>query len=357
VDARAVPAIDAALAAGQVRTVDGGPVWRLEPAGAPAGVAGTFRQVAHACVFHVSGAAGGRDRGCGVHAALGHLALPRSCQHFPRVCLIDRRGVRVSLSHYCPTAASMLVEYEKPVTVVDGPPAVPGLDVPEGLDVRRELPPRLTGRVLTDLDGFDAWERHLVEVLAGEAAAPRAEDAVAQVLADARRLTAWRPGVRTFTEAVAALARTRAPAAPSDRDVAAMHEPATWVDSMTVAADACRPPWTWKDAPADLAALDARYVAIDWDESGATVRRYLAAKAFGSWLAYQADAALGLASWLRLCLGVVRLEAVRACAVAGRRLDRELLHTALRQSDLLLVHYADSLSMARACGQAPAADG
>lgn len=350
VDARAVAVIDAALASGRLRTMDGAPGWRLEPVDAPADIAGTFRQVAGACVFHVPGAAGAGDRRCAVHAALGHVALPSSCQHFPRVCLIDRRGVRVSLSHYCPTAASMLIEYEGPVTVVDGPAAVPGVDVPEGLDARRDLPPRLTGRVLTDLDGFDAWERHLVEVLAGEGAAPRAEDAVAVVLADARRVAEWRPGVLTFGEAVTALARTRAPVTPPSRDVAAMLDPGTWVASMTVAAAACRLPWTWADAPADLAALDARYVAIAWDDHGVIVRRYLAAKAFGSWLAYQADAALGVASWLRLCLGVLRLEAVRACAVAGRRLDRELLHTALRQADLLLVHYADSLSMARACG-------
>ncbi len=74
------------------------------------------------------------------------------------MCLIDARGVRVSLSHYCPTAAAMIFDDDGPVTIVDGPPAVPGRAVPEGLDARAALPPRLTDRVLTDLEGLTAWE-------------------------------------------------------------------------------------------------------------------------------------------------------------------------------------------------------
>ena len=37
--------------------------------------------------------------------------------------------------------------------------------MPEGLDVRGQLPPRLTDRVLIDLDGLTAWEAHVVATL------------------------------------------------------------------------------------------------------------------------------------------------------------------------------------------------
>ena len=66
---------------------------------------------------------------------------PLSCVHFPYVCLIDARGVHVTLSHYCPTAAALLFEHTGPIEIVEGPSPVPGLDIPEGLDARESLPP------------------------------------------------------------------------------------------------------------------------------------------------------------------------------------------------------------------------
>ena len=107
-----------------------------------------------------------------MHATLGHEALPSSCQHFPRVCLVDTRGVRVALSHFCPTAAAMLVDATHPVAIVRGPEAVPGVGVPEGLDARDVLPPSLSDRVLMDLDALTAWEAHIVQALAGPSRGP-----------------------------------------------------------------------------------------------------------------------------------------------------------------------------------------
>jgi len=77
------------------------------------------------------------------------------------------------------------------------------------------------------------------------------------------------------------------------------------------------------------------------------VRRYLATKAFGAWVTYQADAARGLVRWLQLAHDVLRVEAARACGEANRPLDGDLLFTAVRQTDLLLTHYADGLAVAR----------
>src|SRR4030095_15063922 len=45
---------------------------------------------------------------CIVHRDLGFDALPLTCQHFPRVAIQDPRGIFITLSHFCPTAASML---------------------------------------------------------------------------------------------------------------------------------------------------------------------------------------------------------------------------------------------------------
>ena len=201
------------------------------------------------CVFHTPvatrhGAAAGGRCTCAVHTALGHAALPASCQHFPRVCLIDDRGVRVSLSHYCPTAAAMIVDDDRPVTIVDGPPAVPGRAVPEGLDVRGQLPPRLTERVLTDLDGLTAWERHVVAALAGPASVRTRRSARGAVAADARRLAALAPAsAMSLADAVAALAADRAPPMPSPRPRAGLAEPGPGRRGSRSPPRTCRAPW------------------------------------------------------------------------------------------------------------------
>lgn len=342
VDERAVPAIEAAVIGGRLRPSDGGVRWLVESAEAPEGVAGTFRQVGGACVFHRPGPAGRPGtHECGVHATLGHQALPATCQHFPRVCLVDDRGVRVSLSHACPTAAAMLVGTDAPVTIVAGPPAVPGLEVPEGLDVRDQLPPRLSSTVLMDLEAATAWEAHVVSSLAGPGASGPVAPALAALGRDADTLARWRPGGPALSEAIAALdpgtgtAAGAAVAGVPRLDIAAVES------AQALVAGACRTPWNWRPLPDDLAGADARFVAPVWHDWAPVVRRYLAARAFGAWIAYQADAARALVAWLDLAAVVLRVEAVRAAAAAGRTLDRAALVEAVGQADLLLVHYAD----------------
>jgi hypothetical protein len=50
---------------------------------------------------------------------------------------------------------------------------------------------------------------------------------------------------------------------------------------------------------------------------------------------------------LRVALGVLRAEAGRGCAEAGRVLDAGLLKQAVRRADLLLVHLVDPDALAR----------
>src|SRR5918992_40042 len=90
---------------------------------------------------------------CVVHRDLGEAALPATCRHFPRLAVRDARGTFITLSHFCPTAASMLFREDVGVEIVTAPPAFPPADY-EGLVVNSDdWPPLLNPRVLMDLDG------------------------------------------------------------------------------------------------------------------------------------------------------------------------------------------------------------
>lgn len=328
--------IGGALIEGHIQTSDRQAAWLVTDPASPPDVAGRLRVLAKGhCVFHHRG--GEMAAGCAVHAAVGHGALPSSCQHFPRLCLIDARGVHVTLSHYCPTAAGLLFDADDPATIVEGPDAVPGWDVPEGLDARDVLPPALTPQVLMDQEGYTAWEQHMIASLAG--ARPRGrtiDEAVGLLVSDAATLARWRPGRQTLAEAVGALDASVAEPGGTRARMALFEE----------ARAACHEPWTWPEAPATLDRLDARLVAPVWPAFDAVLRRYLASHAFGAWAAYQGRTMAAVVKGIGRALAVVRVEAVRVADVAGRPLDRGGMTEAIRQADLLLRHYADHRRLA-----------
>lgn len=255
--------------------------WLRPAPEAPATIAGVIAHTRDGrCVF--------RDEGCEIQRALGHAALPSACQHFPREVLIDARGAFVTLSHYCPTAADLLFDHDGPIGIVEGPPAVPVGD-PEGLDARGVLPPLLSDGVLMDLEGYSAWEAHLVHVLTSDDGRTP-EDALATLGSDLGVLQQWRPGGRSLSEAIT---RLPASAAGSSRAV----PPIT-------AGPGCSP------GLSDL-----------------VIRRYLAARAFASWMAYQAGGMAAVLTHLRLALAVLREHHARAP-----------LKESIRQTDLKLMH-------------------
>ncbi|MEO8681205.1 MAG: YkgJ family cysteine cluster protein [Vicinamibacterales bacterium] len=215
-------------------------LWLVPLSGAPEDVAGTLAigDNDH-CVFHVG-------QSCAIHSA-----KPSACRHFPYVCLIDQRGVHVTLSHYCPTAASLLFEHDGPIEIVEGPPPIAGLEIPEGLDARESLPPLASATRLMSFQEFSDWET------------------------------------------------------------------------------------------AQIAMLSKR-VARDWPVFGNVVARYLAAKLFASWAAYQGDGTDAVLKLVDVAESRLKAEVARQCAAAGRALDADLLKEAIRQSDLFLVHRADS---------------
>ena len=102
--------------------------------------------------------------------------------------------------------------------------------------------------------------------------------------------------------------------------------------------------------PGDLLALDARLVAPRWEALSRYTCRYLAARAFGAWSAYQGHGVRTQVAVLAAALAVLRVEAVRHSATAGRVLDETLLGEAFRSADLLTVHQSESEAVVNALG-------
>src|SRR5262249_8884552 len=221
----------------------------------------------------------GTNRRCFIHGASGLHALPVTCRMFPRVVLHDARGTFISLSHFCPTAAALLFEPSGDVAIVDAPAALADIRALDGLDARREWPPLLRPGVLMDLESYGAWERHALSTLTR--GGDSARDALAALADASARIAAWTPESGELRDDVHA----------------AFH------------------------ALGGAAAPDA-------EREGAAVKRWLAARLFGAWIAYQGDGLAATMAYLASCLDAF---------------DREVtedgnVFEAIRRSDLRIVH-------------------
>lgn len=280
-------------AAGVQRAIDQGRVrpavvrW-LDPApNAPAEIAGILAHgPAGACAFH-------GPAGCAIYDS-----RPLSCEHFPLVCVIDARGVHVTLSHYCPTAAELVFRPGSP-DVVPGPPVFADGRLPEGLDARDALPPEQRGagppQRLMAWDEVSQWERQ----------------AVRDARADSLDLSS------------ASLAR------------------------FNHARAAVPPGLSWAEPPPGVEHAWAARVAPQWARWSSVVGRYLASKLHASWAMYLGSGPADVMRGAGIAQAVLQVEATRQCVGAGRDLDKPLLKEAIRQSDLLLMHYADPHVLAR----------
>ncbi len=258
--------------------------WAVPAAGAPADVAGTLaiRRDGH-CVFHRAAATDGHRGGCAIYSL-----RPSSCKHFPSVCTIDPRGVHVTLSHYCPTAADLLFVGEDPAEIVEGPPVF-GDRMPEGLDARESLPPVADDLRLMAWDEVTQWERQTVLEVAG-----RSGDTAV-------------PDAGLFEEA------RHAVAGPHD----------------------------WPAMPDRLDRAWEVLVVPGWLDLSPVIGRYLASKVLASWALYTGSGFPEVLRAVAMARAVLGVEAARQCLRAERALDRALLKEAIRQSDLMLVHYAE----------------
>lgn len=293
------------------------------------------RTGAGTCVFFETG-----SRLCVVHRDLGEAALPDTCRHFPRVAVRDRRGTFLTLSHFCPTAASMLFRTDVPLAVVVDPPAFPPRDY-DGLAVTADdLPPLLNPRMLMDLEGYSAWERHMV----ARCAADRAPESVLRTLQrDAGLLRTWQPGSVSLRDAVARLPSAFVDAAPA----------ASLDESLPLHTEAMSavPPELAPGADYEgLGSAFEQWVCGGWSAAGPTLNRFLAAKAFASWTAYQGRGIATIVRGLEAALAIVRVEAARQCRHAHRPLDSALLLEAFRAADFILNHLAVGEALAAAWG-------
>jgi hypothetical protein len=278
------------------------------------------------CVFYHRGSGL-----CVVHRDAGQEQLPATCRHFPRLAVRDGRGTSITLTHYCPTAAAMLFRDDVPLEIVGAPAAFPPAEY-EGLVITPEdWPPLLHPKMLMDLSGYAAWERHMVACCAREGISP--ESVIGTLDRDARQLRGYSRTSGSIADAVAALPAENVSADPH-RAIDA---------SLAIYAEVL------KAVPADMmpepdeVGLDLAYangVAGQWDQWRVPITRFLATKAFASWTAYQGRGVLTIVRGLEAALGLVRVEAARQVRNAGRVLDAELLREGFRQADFLLNHLA-----------------
>jgi hypothetical protein len=316
------------------------------------------------------------DRRCSVHRQLGLEALPSACRDFPRVVTLTPLGVSITLSHYCPTASAMLFDGVAPgilrdarlpgpegsaVRIVENPPAFPLIWPYEGLDARDALPPLLRPGVLMDWPSLERWERFAVSVLGDDARTPEAAlDVLAAAAEDARR---WGPADGAFEGYLVRVLSSRGTCSGPGPEGSADAGGSFGTGQTEVPQDdgsgrSARLAWRLMancvphrvllpPAPESLDDADARWVAPAWPALGLPVRRWLAAKAFASWVALQGEGLRTTVLGLRVALGVLRAEAARGCAEAGRPLAAAHLEQAVRRADLLLVHLVDPAALAR----------
>jgi hypothetical protein len=251
----------------------------------------------------------------------------------------------ISLSHFCPTAAALLIA-PSPFQIVTAPASLSLDGHLEGFDARDTLPPLLSPQMLTTPDGYAAWERRAVGVLArGDLTAAQALDMIAAVT---REVQAWRPGGLGLSDIVER-AFDSAPVRDSREDLEADERRsrlalASVPEGLSAPAPVQGFRSAWQDA--------SRW----WSQADGSVRAYLASRLFGNWVAYYGHGLHTVVEYLRICLAVLKMEAARrhvhtsAAATASSALSAvspwqtNVIET-LRNADLLLVHLSDTRAL------------
>ena len=266
--------------------------------------------------------------------------LPSTCRHFPRLAVRDGRGTFITLTHYCPTAAASLFRDDVPIEIVESPAAFPDAEY-DGLVIGADdWPPLLRPQMLTDLDGYSCWERHMVSRCADTALTP--DGVIATLRRDAVLARRLRPAAgESLAAVVAAL-----PADGIDANAALFLQDSLlrYHEVMSAVPDEWRP----HPDEHDLESAFTRHVRPHWHQWHPPIKRYLAAKAFASWTAYQGQGLLTIVRSLEAALALVRVEAARQCRDAGRSLDAALMREAFRYADYALNHLASGDELAHA---------
>ena len=289
------------------------------------------RETTGDCVFF------NRDgrRLCAIHEAAGVEALPTACRHFPRVVLRDARGVLISLSHFCPTAAALLFA-PTPLAIVDADDRLRLQEPIEGLDGRDALPPLVRPGLLCDLEGYDAWERACIATFARSDLGWRAS--LDHIAAATERVRRWEPGrcsLRSQVEGAFADARPEPCADP--------HAHSRALETVR----AFTGPVAAGELPrSDAFDLQSESLTENDESLDRAMRNYLAARVFGNWISYQGRGLRSIVEWLRTCAAAVRHHAMTRPNAGAGTTRRDRLES-FRAADLLLLHTIDSQAFAR----------
>lgn len=316
VEARLVPLLTA-----HPETLPNGPDGFRLMADPPPGCRSSLRIVesTQACWF--------RDepgRACAIHRTNGEDVLPSACRQFPRVCVLEPEGVSVSLSHYCPTAASLLFGDPASFSLVTSPPAFPR-DWPfEGLDAREAYPPFLRPGVLLGFDGVRIFEEEAV----GALSRLPLWTALATIDSAVERARSWTVGSGPLPELLAASFDRSERGDPGTGDPRRV-----LLASLT---EGTRP----KVGPPEFRAGAPTVSAV----ADVALRKYLASRLIAAWITFQGDGLHSVTRYLRLCLDTVFLfESARRMAEPELPRWKE----AIREADLWLLHYCDPDLLAR----------
>lgn len=183
----------------------------------------------------------------------------------------------------------------------------------------------------------------MVRRCADPAASP--ESIIATLTRDARLLRTYTPGEGSLLDAVAALPSGLIEAPPVRSLDESLHFFAGVIDAVP---DEFTPEADEQLLPEAF----ATHVVPEWAAWRGPVNRYLAAKAFASWTAYQGRGVLSIVCGLEAALSLVRVEAARQCRDTQRALDAQQLREAFRNADFLLNHLAGGEELAEGWSQA-----
>ena len=280
---------------------------------------------------------------CAIHRQAGPGTLASACRQFPRVAVLTPRGVFITLSHYCPTAAALLFR-KRPPEIRRNPPAFPPDGSYEGLEARGELPPLLRPDALMCWDSYGLWEQHAVATLARDELSP--EEALCVLAECAERVRAWsanQGGLLPLVRRILAERREARAVETEPRHLSDAERVVSIFDGVT------------RTVPRSLAAqverarMDgyARWVEPAWARLAGPIRRYLAAKAFASWPAHEGQGLRTAVFSLVVALAVLRVQTARLCQEARAELDEARLLEAFRASDRLLVHLCSPRGLTR----------
>ncbi len=264
------------------------------------------------CAFY----AADQTRHCTIQHGLGHEALPLACRQFPRVVVLEPGGVAVVLSHFCPTAAGLLLRPGASGVVFDAP-AFPEDAEYVGLDARDSLPPLLRPDMAMS---WPAWRDIEARAVAAIVDAASVTHGLARVHAAIAALTTWSPHDGELATAIdAAFARDVRADLPLGIDIAARYD-----EVLAAVPAAYRSPSFREDVIANPGPPTTADV----------LKRFVAAHAFASWAAYLGT---GLRTWVRA------IDAAYSVVTTTG---------SVRHADLLLRHLADTTALLRAWGTA-----